>query len=192
VGYASAVLAPQMRITRTVLTAVALAVALMFAGCGSSGPSTHGPLSGGPFGSSSGGGDCAPARIGQPVSFGDEQFTNHGHATLVLDRVGLSQPRNVRLIGSIAVPGTDGIGVVHGFPPRYRELPPTWKHRQPVHGFRLAPGKSFQMVLGVVATGGRPARSPGMVIHYHDPAGRYVAVDHFAMIIAVGRRECPR
>jgi hypothetical protein len=187
-GYASAVLAPQMRITRPVLTAVALAVALTSAGCGgSSGPSTHGPLRGGAFGYVTGGGDCAVVRVGQPVSFGDEQFTNHGHTTLVLDRVGLRHPRNVRLIGSIAVPGTYGIGVVDGFPPRYRELPPTWKHRQPVHGFRLAPGKSFQIVLGVVATGGRPARSPGMAIYYHDPAGRYVAVDHFAMEIAQGR-----
>jgi len=181
-----------MRITRTVLAAVALAVALASAGCGGrSGPSTRGPLRGGPFGSITGGGDCAPARLGQPVSFGDEQFTNQGHATLALDRVGLRQSRNVRLIGSIAVPGTDGLGVVRGFPPRYSEPPPTWKHRKQVHGFRLAPGKSFQIVLGVVAGGGRPGRSPGMAIYYHDPAGRYVAVDHFAMAITVAGRKCP-
>jgi hypothetical protein len=174
-----------MRIIRAVLAAAVLASA----GCGRSGPAADGPLRGGVFGYA-GGGDCTLGRVGQPVSFGDEQFTNHGHATVVLDRVGLRHPRQVRLVGSIAVPGTYGIGVTHTFPPRYSGLPPTWKHRQPVHGFRLAPGKSFQMVLGVVATGGRLARSPGMVIHYHDPAGRYVAVDHFAMIIAVGR-ECP-
>jgi hypothetical protein len=36
-----------------------------------------------------------------------------------------------------------------------------------------------------------PARSPGMANYYHDLAGRYVAVDHLAMIIAVGRSECP-
>jgi hypothetical protein len=181
-----------MHIARLLLAAVALAAALASAGCGSnnSGPATDGPLRGGAFGYSGGGSDCSPARAGQPVSFGDEQFTNHGHDTLVLDRVVLRQPSHVRLVGSLVVPGIYGIGVTRGFPPRFRGLPPTWKHRQQVHGFRLAPGKSFQIVLGVVAPGGRPARSPGMAIYYHDPAGRYVAVDHFAMIIAVGRREC--
>jgi hypothetical protein len=191
VGYASAVRVSKARIIRATLGAVALATALASAGCGSSsGPASDGPLRGGAFGDSGGGSDCAPGHVGHPVSFGDEQFTNHGDATLVLDRVGLRHPRNVHLIGSIAVPGADGIGVVHGFPPRYPELPPTWKDRKPAHGFRLAPGKSFQMVLGVAATGGPLARSPGMVIYYHDPAGRYMAVDHFAMIIAVGR-QCP-
>jgi hypothetical protein len=178
------------QIARMPLAAVALAAVLASAGCGSSGPATDGPLRGGAFGFD-GGFDCSPGRVGQPVSFGDEQFTNHGHDTLVLDGVGLREPRNVRLVGSLVVPGTDGIGVGRGFPPRWRGLPPTWKLRQRVHGFRLAAGKSFQIVVGVAATGGRPARSPGMAIYYHDPAGRYVVVDHFAMIIAVGRRECP-
>jgi len=109
----------------------------------------------------------------------------------VLDRVGLRDPRHVRLVGSFAVPGIGLAGVGLGFPPTYSGLPPSWKHRQRVHGFRLAPGKLFNMVLGVASTGLAPARSPGMVIYYHDPAGRYVVVDHFAMIIAVGRRECP-
>jgi hypothetical protein len=190
-GYAPAVQVPEIRIIRAGLAAVALAAALALGGCGSSrSPATDGPLRGGAFGDG-GGSDCTLGRVGQPVSFGDEQFTNHGHATLMLDRVGLRHPRNVRLVGSIAVPGTYGIGVTHTCPPRYPGLPPTWKHRQRVHGFRLAPGMSFQMVLGVAATGGRLARSPGMVIYYHDPAGRYVAVDHFAMIIAVGKRGCP-
>jgi hypothetical protein len=184
-GYAAGV---WMQIARMPLAAVALAAVLASAGCSSSSsPATNGPLRGGAFGSITGGEDCTVARVGQPVSFGDEQFTNHGHDTLVLDRVGLRRPRNVRLVGSIAVPGIYGLGVTHEVPPRYSEPPPTWKHRQPVHGFRLAPGKSFQMVLGVVATGGHPAHSPGMAIYYHDPAGRYVAVDRFAKVIGAGR-----
>jgi hypothetical protein len=189
-GYPPGVQAPTMRIIRAALAAAALAAALASAGCGSSGPATDGPLSGGAFGSISGGSDCSPGRVGQPVTFGDELFTNPGRATLVLDRVGLRDPHHVRLVGSYAVPDVGLVGVGLGFPPRYSGLPPTWKYRQRVHGFRLAPGKSFNMVLGVAATGGPPARSPGMVIYYHDPAGSYVADEHFAMIIAVGRREC--
>lgn len=181
-----------MRVIRAVLAAVALAGALTVAGCGgSSGRATDGPLRGGPFGSPSpGGAACAEARIGQPIAFGDERFTNHGHATLVLDRVGLRHPHHVNLIGSFAVPGIGLAGVTRSWPPRHSGLPPSWKHRQQVHGFRLAPGKSFNMVLGVVATGGPPARSPGMAIYYHDPAGRYVVVDRFAMVVAVSGRKC--
>jgi hypothetical protein len=171
---------------------VALAAALASTGCSSSGgpAGTDGRLRGGPFGASSpGGAACGGARTGQPVAFGDERFTNHGHATLVLDRVSLRHPRNVRLVGSFAVPGTRMIGVAL-WPPMYRGIPPAWKHRQQVHGFRLAPGKTFNMVLGVVATGGPPARSPGMAIYYHDPAGSYVVVDRFAMVIALNGRKC--
>jgi hypothetical protein len=191
VEYASGVRASTVRGIRAVLAAVTLAAALAVAGCGgSTGPATDGPLRGGPFGAPSGGGTGTKARVGQPIAFGDERFTNHGHATLVLDRVGLRQPRHLRLVGSYAVPGTLMIGVAR-WPPRYRGIPPSWKHRRQVHGFRLAPGKSFNMVLGVLATTGTPcARSPGMVIYYHDPAGSYVVVDHFAMAIEVGKRDC--
>jgi hypothetical protein len=146
-------------------------------------------LRGGSFGFG-GGSDCSPGRLGQPITFGDERFSNHGHTTLVLDRVSLRHPLHMRLVGSFAVPGIGLAGVGLGFPPTYPGLPPSWKHRQGVHGFRLAPGKSFNMVLGVVSTGLAPARSLGMLIYYHDPAGKYVAVDRFAMIIAVGKSEC--
>jgi hypothetical protein len=173
------------------MRAALAAVALALAGCGGSrGPAADGPLRGGAFGSIAGGSDCSPGRVGEGITFGDERFTNRSHATLVLDRVGLRHPHHVRLIGSFAVPGAGLAGVGRGFPPTYSGLPPTWKHRQRVHGFRLAPGKSFNMVIGLAATGAPPARSPGMAIYYHDPAGSYVADDQFAMIIAVGGRQC--
>lgn len=184
---------PMVQVIRASLVAMALGAVLASAGCsGSSGPATDGPLRGGPFGAPSpGGSSCAGARVGEPETFGDERFTNHGHTTVVLDRVGLRHPYNMRLIGSYAVPGAGQlVGVARGFPPRYSGIPPAWKHRQQVHGFRLAPGKSFNMVLGVEATGAPRVRSPGMVIYYHDPAGSYVIDDRFAMIIAVGGRQC--
>jgi hypothetical protein len=184
-GYASGVRRYGIRLFA--LGTAALASAL--AGCGSSdGPATDGPLSGGPFGGPSGGADCAPAHIGQPVTFGDERFTNRGHASLVLDRVGLRHPHNLRLVGSFAVPGRELVGVAPGWPPRYSGIPYTWKYRQAVHDFRLAPGKSFNMVLGLTATAAARARSPGMVIYYHYSSGSYVVEDHFAMVIAVSGR----
>jgi hypothetical protein len=186
-------LGPTVQVSRAALAAVAVAAVLASAGCGGrSGPATDGPLRGGPFGAPSPGGSaCAAARVGEPETFGDERFTNHGHATVVLDRVGLRHPQHMHLIGSYAVPGAGQlVGVARGFPPQYSGIPPAWKDRRRVHGFRLAPGRSFNMVLGVAATGAPPVRSPGMVINYHDPAGSYVIDDRFAMIIAVDGRQC--
>jgi hypothetical protein len=69
-------------------------------------------------------------------------------------------------------------------------MPSTWKYRQPVHGFRLAPGKSFNMVLGVAAIAPGQASSRGMLVYYHESAGSYVATDDFAMVIAATKTGC--
>jgi len=81
------------------------------------------------------------------------------------------------------------IGVVP-WPPKYPGMPPAWKDRQPVHSFRLAPGKTFNMVLGVTAAGPGRATSQGMLVYYHDSAGRYVSPNYFAMIIAATKTGC--
>ena len=181
-----------MKLVRGRGKSVALAVlagslAYSLAGCGSnSGPATDGPLAA----SIKVGGECATGRVGHPQAFGDLAFTNHGHNTLVLDRVALMRPHNEHLIGSFAVPGIYVIGLVP-WPPRPSPVPSTWKDRQPVHGFRLAPGKTFNMVLGVVATARGRATSQGMMIYYHDTAGSsYLANAHFASLIYVTNRGC--
>jgi hypothetical protein len=191
VGYSPGMRTLKRRVKPLPLAVMALAVALasVLGGCGSGGPATDGPLSGGAFGSISGGEDCAPSRLGQPIAFGDERFTNHGSVTVVLDRVALLHPHHEHLAGSYAVPGDLLIGVAT-WPPRYAGLPSTWKDRQPVHGFRLAPGKSFNMVLSVAATALGRANSRGMVIYYHGSSGTYVTSNDFAMVIAVGKPVC--
>jgi hypothetical protein len=170
---------------------LAAAVASVLAGCGGrgggSGPAADGPLRGGAFGSIPGGTDCVPG--GKPQTFGDVRFTNHGHVTVVLDRVALLRPHHERLIGSYAVPGKLLIGTVP-WPPNYPGLPSTWKDRRPVHGFRLAPGNVFNMVLGVTATTTGRASSQGMAIYYHNPASRYMTRNRLAMIIAASKRGC--
>lgn len=146
----------------------------------SSGLSIHGPI---PRGSV-----CAPA--GQAWAFGLQSFTNYGKTTLVLDRVVLLHSREEHLVGSYAVPGDRVLGVVH-WPVRNSQAQPAWKDRQPVHGFQLAPGKSFNMVLGVAATaGGRRATSQGMLVYYHDSSGSYVAKNFYANIIAAKKHTC--
>jgi hypothetical protein len=170
---------------------VAVALASALGGCGGAGgPATDGPLSSG-----NGANDpiprgaiCAPG--GRPQAFGDQQFTNYGDTTVVLDRVVLLRPHNERLVGSYAVPGELLFGAVY-WPPDGPGQPPTWKDRRPVHGYRLAAGKTFDMVLGVAAvTSGRRATSAGMAVYYHDSSGTFVAKNYFANIIAANTHTC--
>ncbi len=173
-----------------VVALAALVTALGGCRSGGGGPATDGPLSSGLgiHDPSPPGSICAPG--GQQWAFGLDQFTNYGHTAVVLDRVILLHPRNEHLVGSYAVPGDRVLGVVH-WPLRNPSWLPTWKDRRPVHSFRLAPGKSFNMILGVAAiAGGRRATSQGMLVYYRDSAGTYVARDYDASIIAANTHTC--
>jgi hypothetical protein len=169
---------PKMRGKPLALSVLAGSLIYSLTGCdGNGGPAADGPLNG-TFGTPSGNFICAGARVGQPFTFGLDTFTNHGHATVVLDRVALLRPRHERLIGSYAVPGAYIVGA-DPWPPGPSDLPPTWKDRRAVHGLRLAPGKTFNMVIGVVATARGHATSQGMSISYHGTAGSsYLAFDY--------------
>jgi hypothetical protein len=172
------------------LTLALLAGSLLYslAGCSNGSPATDGPLNG-PFGTNGGHFICAPAHVGQPRAFGFDTFTNHGHATVVLDRVTLLHPHNERLVGSFAVPGSYIVGEAD-WPPT-PPVTPTWKDRQPVHGFRLAPGKTFNMVLGVVATASGRATAQGMRVYYHETTGgSYLTVDRNKIVIETAQQGC--
>jgi hypothetical protein len=145
----------------------------------SSANSMHGPI---PRGS-----ECVPG--GRPQAFGLTSFTNFGTATVVLDRVVLLHPHNERLVGSFAVPGARVLGVAH-WPVTYHPAQPNWKNRELVRAFRLAPGKSFNMILGTAAIAPARATSQGMLVYYHDSSGSYVAKDLWANIIAVNTHTC--
>jgi hypothetical protein len=178
------------------LAACVLAAALVIAtgGCGGHG-GRDGTAGDGPLSSGLGihdpsppGSFCAPG--GGPRAFGFDQFTNYGHTTVVLDRVVLLHPHNEHLVGSYVVPGDRILGVV-SWPVTNHQTQPAWKDRRFVHGFRLAPGKTFNMVLGVAAIdAGRRATSQGMLVYYHDPSGAYVAKDYDASIIAAKTQTC--
>jgi hypothetical protein len=116
-------------------------------------------------------------------------FTNYGTATVILDRVVLLRPHNERLVGSFAVPGARVLGEEY-WPVVSHPGQPNWKYRQPVHGFRLAPGKSFNMILGIAAIAPARATSQGMLVYYHNSSGSYVAKDLWANIIAANTHTC--
>jgi hypothetical protein len=172
--------------------AITLALALALAGCqNSSQPRSDGPLSSGNsrYGPIPDGSECVPG--GTPDTFGEQTFTNYGSTVVVLDRVVLLRPQRERLIGSYAVPGNSEVGARRDWPPEHTlaPLPPGWRHRQPVQGFRLAPGRTFGMALGIIATTQARATSRGILVYYHDSAGSYVAKNYFANIITAARQK---
>ncbi len=89
------------------------------AGCGRDHVSSDGPLSSASsrHGLIPNGAICAPGD--HPETFGEQIFTNFGKTTVVLDRVTLLHPRNERLVGSYAVPGSQLIGVPGNWPVRH-------------------------------------------------------------------------
>jgi len=181
------------RVRPSTLVALAVVPALIsaLAGCQSGGVAANGPLSSGdgPHDPVSRGAVCTPD--GGPQTDGLTVFTNYGSTTVILDRVVLLRARNQRLLGAYAVPsGNFIVGNPHGWPPRDSPLPSGWKHRQPVHGFRLAAGRSFNMVLGVAPIAKGLSISHGMLVYYHDSSGSYVAKDYWAEGIQDKRHAC--
>jgi hypothetical protein len=183
-----------MRVMRLLwVLAATLALASGMSGCqGAGGPAANGPLSSGNsrYGPIPDGSECVPG--GRPETFGEQTFTNYGSTVVVLDRVVLLHPYHERLIGSYAVPGNSSVGTLPGWPPSQSlgPLPPAWKHRQPVHDFRLAPGRTFGIALGIIATTPARATSQGILIYYHDSAGSYVAKNYYANVIGAVRHAC--
>lgn len=178
---------------RTKLLTFVLAVLVSgLAGCQSGGsPAADGPLSSGdgPHDPIPRGAVCTP--YGGPQTNGLQVFTNYGSTTVILDRVVLLHPRNQRLLGAYAVPsGNFLVGNPHGWPPRNSPLPSGWKHRQPVHGFRLAAGRTFNMVLGVAPITNGLSISQGMLVYYHDSSGSHIAKNFWAEGIRDKRRGC--
>jgi len=102
-----------------------------------------------------------PARpVAGAWTFGDDQFTNYGHSTVVLDRLcpdSSAQPATApRLCRARRQAHRRRALATRPYPDQPH---PGWKSRQAVPGFRLASGKrSFNLVLGLAAiTAGRRA-----------------------------------
>lgn len=127
---------------------------------------------------------CAPG--GHSYTFGLDHFTNYGHRMVVLDRLILIHRHNLRLLGALCRAGREG--------DRRRILTAAlrwhaaWMEKPPARTrFRVAPGKSFNLVLGLAAiTAGRSAISKGELVYYHDSSGSYVANSDSENVIEAG------
>ena len=180
-------LASSMRPTKLLFCLLLLAAAIL--GC-SAAPSA-GPL--GPPGN--GDTECMPANVGQTDTEGLQSFTNSGHDTLVIARVGLASARNIRLAGAYIVnigSGTELVGAWRGFPPAAGQLASDvalakW---QPVSGAKILPGETINVVVGLAPTSHAAASTAGVEIFYHDGGSQYELVSKLAVTIKVSPAKC--
>lgn len=168
-----------------------MAATVLLAGCGgSSAPQSGGPL--GPPGNP--GGACLPAAgPGQPESDGFTEYSNLGSAPLVITRVSLAAPRHLALLGSYLVPtGGTELGESATFPPKSTTgspLPPGWAGRQKPGHFRLMPGKSVNIIVGIEATVRPGGMSPGVEIWYTEAGTSYVRKSNWTVQVSIPRCE---
>jgi hypothetical protein len=79
---------------------------------------------------------CLPGRPGHGNTDGLESYINSGPDSVIIDRVSLAAPRDLRLAGAYIVPGRYAVGTWGTFPPPAGQLPKgvEWAKR------RLPPG----------------------------------------------------
>jgi hypothetical protein len=194
VVYHRGVTIPAKRVKPSALVAIGLAAVLasIVCGCASGGVTPGGPLSTGNgidkppnnfFGS------CIPG--GRPAALGYDVFTSYGHATVTLSRVALVHPRNQRIIAAYAAPGTWTLGQYRWPPPKKPPTQPQWKDRQPVHGYRVPAGKSFDLVLDITAIdNSQRATSRDQLVYYRDSSGRYAVKTYASLTISANTHSC--
>jgi hypothetical protein len=129
------------------------------------------------------------------TTFGDDSVRNHGHATAVIDKAVLADPKGLVLLRAWAVPTTGEIaGMSWGAPPPYHLVGWQGDHRHLAKGATVAPavGKYDRTNLLMVvrlAPGRIKGTAAGIDIWYHVRSNRY----HFRTkpgLIVINRKSC--
>lgn len=155
-----------------VLAAAVLAAVLVVVVRSSGSVLTIGPL--GPPGNHDS--NCLPGGPKVRVDTeGNQNVTNSGHDTIVVDRLVLASPRHLKLTGAYLVPGQGLVGTWPSFPPpagkvdRYVQ----WNRRERPAGARIPPGQTVNLVFGVEQTTNGPGSTAGIEVLYHDGGTRH-------------------
>ena len=115
---------------------------------------------------------CAPVRRGGVLAYGLDAFTNSGGGPATIERVALTDPHNLQVLGAYAVPmtGTYAYGVLDGVPPG-RHLPAGvhWAQRQRADGAVIPPGAQINLILVLKPAGTK--EPPGQLTCSTAPPG---------------------
>lgn len=134
---------------------------------------------------------CLPQLHGQPDTVAIDVIRNNGHASLVIDRFGLSRPRHLALVGGYVVPGRAAVGQWESFPPPARKLDKgvQWASRQAPADARVLPGHYINPVLGLKASG-HTGSAAAAEIFYHVGSTHYVWKSPVTILIKVPPANC--
>jgi hypothetical protein len=135
---------------------------------------------------------CTPVRRGGVLAYGLDAFTNSGGSPATIERVALTDPHNLQVLGAYAVPmtGTYAYGVLDGVPPG-RHLPAGvhWAQRQRADGAVIPPGAQINLILVLKPAGTKgTARSIDM---FYRSAGQQYHLQTNTSIEVLAAKACP-
>jgi hypothetical protein len=171
------------------------ALGILLAGCGSSGsvPALNtGPLGGG----GEAGELCNPVYRGESLTNGFTALSNSSTSPVVIERVALARPRQLRLLAAYIVPITGHylLGDWAGFPPPAGKLDPgvQWAQRRPAGGARIAPGQPHEVVNLVVILKPESAigSASGIDVYYTAAGTRYHLRTATGLRVVVAPEHC--
>jgi hypothetical protein len=99
-----------------------------------------------------------PADLNEPYSWGLIYLRNRGDDPVHVDALDLGQiPSGLRVLGSYAVPGSAGIGLMPGYAP---------SRGRPVVGLTIPPNTTYNAVVGLSATAHGRHMIPEVIVRY--------------------------
>jgi hypothetical protein len=150
-------------------------------------------VDGGPLGPQDNPGTaCLPGRPGHGNTDGLESYVNSGPGIVIIDRVSLASPRNLRLAGAYIVPGRYAVGTWGTFPPPAGQLPKgvKWAERRLPAGTHVLPGQRVNVVVGVAPTRDTSGSTAGILVWYHDRHTYYERRSSIRVAIKVSPARC--
>jgi hypothetical protein len=142
------------------------------------------------------GGISVPMAAGQVESWGITYLGNSGSSDVVIERVDLVKPRNVRLVASYVVPitGHQDYGSWLGYPPAPNQPGVQWSRHSRAVGARLPPAHGLDhadLVTVIQPTGGPVAETQAIDAFYRKSGTQYHMQAHYQLVLLVGKKSCP-
>lgn len=178
-----------------ILLGVPLVAAVLLAGC-STDPKV-GPLGNG----GDQGGECAPGRIGEPITVGLYDLHNYGKFPVKISGIMLPPLHGLKRTGSwwltpILRDPRNGnwldIGASFPFPPTFSKLArQEWRRRRPLIGAVLQPHQDLDLVFVLSRTAENYGIVGGPKVTYTSAGQTWTVTEHFTMAIAANCSKVP-
>ena len=178
-----------------ILLGVPLVAAVLLAGC-STDPKV-GPLGNG----GDQGGECAPGRIGEPITVGLYDLHNYGKFPVKISGIMLPPLHGLKRTGSWwLTPISETPATATGwtsvlalpFPPTFSKLArQEWRRRRPLIGAVLRPHQDLDLVFVLSRTAENYGIVGGPKVTYTSAGQTWTVTEHFTMAIAANCSKVP-